>query len=136
MTRTGCDTGFLILWDAQNPAVLKVVDEARNGLRILCFPTPTLAEFLRHLFRQGKSLQSAQRFVWFLSNLPGVSVIPVDIQVALQAAKFAHSFSLPMIDALIFAACLEAGCQEFWTTDRTHFGKLVGAVSRVKVILL
>ena len=40
MTRTDRDTGFLILWDAQNPAVLKVVDEARNGLRLLCFPTP------------------------------------------------------------------------------------------------
>jgi len=136
MTRTGCDTGFLILWDAQDPTVLKAIKEARNGLRLLCFPTPTLAEFLRHQFRQGRSLQSAQRFVWALSNLPSVSVIPIDIQVAFQAAKFTHSYSLPMIDALIFAACLEAGCQEFWTTDRTHFRKLVRAASKVKVIVL
>ncbi|MCX7969732.1 MAG: PIN domain-containing protein [Armatimonadetes bacterium] len=120
MTRTGCDTSFVVRIGTGHSQVDQVMEEARRGLRMLVIPAVVITEFLRLHYRLGTG-SYADGFVLALQNQPYVQVVEINSAVAIRAAKLSHSLGLPTVDALVLAACLEAGCDEFWTTDKQHF---------------
>jgi len=120
MTRTGCDTGFVVRMGTGHLEVDQVISDAKRGLRVLIIPTIVVTEFLRLHYRLGTG-SHAEGFIIALQSQPYVQIVEVGFTTALRAAKLSHSLGLPTVDALILAACLEADCDEFWTTDRQHF---------------
>ncbi|MCS7266010.1 MAG: PIN domain-containing protein [Armatimonadetes bacterium] len=120
MIVSGCDKGFLVNLDKNHPTAIVAEQEAIQGQRLLVIPTVVLAEFARIAYRYGKGKQ-AEQFAMRLTLVPWVRIVLIDTNIALRSARLAHGLGLPILDALILAACLESGCDEFWTTDRQHF---------------
>ncbi len=134
MTRTGCDTGFVIRLETGHSKVSQALQEAAQGLRLLFIPAIVVTEFLRLHYRLGTG-SYADGYIAALQTEPYVQIVEINTAAAVRAAKLSHSLGLPTIDALILAACLEAGCDEFWTTDKQHFA-IAEQQGIVKVIWL
>lgn len=120
MPRTGCDTGFVVRLETGHPRVSQALQEATQGLRLLVIPAIVMTEFLRPHYRLGAG-SYADGYIAALRTEPYVQIVEINTTVAVRVAKLPHSLGLPTIDALILAACLEAGREEFWTTDKQHF---------------
>lgn len=67
------------------------------------------SELLVRPMRSGK--ERADFMHDFLTNYPGLTLLPVDLMVALQAATLRAVASIRLPDALIIASGLLAGCE-------------------------
>jgi len=86
----------------------------------LVLPTIVIYEVQRKLEGANQDVASAR----FLSCAYRTQVLPLDINLAVAAAKVAVQTKLPMADAIIYATAREQGA-ELITMD-THFKGLPG----------
>jgi predicted nucleic acid-binding protein len=79
------------------------------------FSVVSAAEILVRPIRTGQ-----ERFTFmhtFLTQFPNLTVLPMDMVVAVQAASLRATTGIPLPDALVIASGLLAGCDALVTND-------------------
>ena len=94
--------------------------EAAGQLGIV-LSTITVAEILAGPFKQGQTAL-AKRYEKALS---GYELVPVNVEIAVSAARLRARYALKLPDALQLATALEVGAQALVTHDR-DFAKVEG----------
>ena len=90
------------------------VEQEADPLRAF-YSVDSAVELLVRPIRSGP-----QRFAFmhdFLMNYPNLTALPVDLQVAIQAANLRATAGIALPDALIVASGLLAGCEAIVTND-------------------
>ena len=72
----------------------------------------------------------------FLRGFPTLHVLPVDLDVSLQAANVRALTRLPVPDAVIVATAMLAGCEAIITNDRPWSQRLSGLFPRFRWLYL
>jgi predicted nucleic acid-binding protein len=72
----------------------------------------------------------------FLTNFPHLSILPVDMTVAVQAATLRANTGVRLPDAFIIASGLLAGCEAIVTNDEEWRMKLAGLFAQFRWIYL
>ena len=72
----------------------------------------------------------------FLRGFPNLHVLPVDLDVSLQAANVRALTRLPVPDAVIVATAMLAGCEAIITNDRPWSQRLSGLFPRFRWLYL
>ena len=72
----------------------------------------------------------------FLTNFPHLSILPVDMMVAVQAATLRANTGIRLPDAFIIASGLLAGCEAIVTNDQGWRTKLAALFSQFRWIYL
>ena len=72
----------------------------------------------------------------FLRGFPNLHVLPVDLDVALQAANVRALSRLPLPDALLVSSALLAGCEAIVTNDQSWSRRLAVHFPRFRWLYL
>jgi len=89
----------------------------------------TPVEVLTHCKREEEE-ELAARYIEFFKSTPGLAVMPVDWDVALQAATLRATYRMRVPDAIQAATAIVHGADVFITNDRR-----LTKVTEVKVVL-
>jgi predicted nucleic acid-binding protein len=117
----GIDSAPFIYYIENHPsyaaAIQSVIDRAEAGEIRLVTSVLTLTEVLSQpLEKQAPNIAVAYRAV--LLESPELSLLPVNLEMAEQAAFFRARYRLKTADALQIATALQSGCEAFLTNDR------------------
>jgi predicted nucleic acid-binding protein len=119
--RVGIDSNVLIyVLEGSGPlakAAAALLDRIASGEVEGVLATLAIAEVATGPARAG-DLQMVRRYANELSSLEGVQVVPLDIEVAVEAALIRGSGSLTLTDAIHLASARMAGASAFVTNDR------------------
>ena len=72
----------------------------------------------------------------FLRGFPNLHILPVDLDVSLQAANVRALTRLSLPDALIISSALLAGCEAIVTNDQAWSRRLAGHFARFRWLYL
>lgn len=72
----------------------------------------------------------------FLTNFPHLSILPIDMTVAVQAATLRAHAGLRLPDAFVIASGLLAGCEAIVTNDEEWRKKLASSFTQFRWIYL
>jgi predicted nucleic acid-binding protein len=72
----------------------------------------------------------------FLRAFPNLTALPVDLDVALEAANIRAVTRLPMVDAMLVASALLSATEVIVTNDRDWYTRVQGAFPRFRWIYL
>lgn len=72
----------------------------------------------------------------FLRGFPNLHILPVDLDVALQAANVRALTRLPLPDALLISSAVLAGCEAVVTNDQSWGRRLAGHFPRFRWLYL
>jgi predicted nucleic acid-binding protein len=98
---------------------------AEAGEISIVISTITLAEVLSGPLRNGNELLAAQ-YKEALTGAPGWRVVPIDVELAVSAARIRGRYKLRLPDAMQVATAIASGAQALLTNDR--------ALSKIKEI--
>lgn len=124
---------FIYLLD-DYPVFADVADELFeqlvSGGLLGCTSVVTLTETAVFPFRLG--LESvAQRYRSFIADMPQLTLLDINPEVAMYGARLRARYRLRTPDALQLAACIQAGADAFVTNDRQ-----LQRVTEIPVLLL
>lgn len=115
------DTAPIIYWLEGHPRLAErfapAFGAAESGNALIVISTVTLAEVLAGPLRAGNELLTAQ-YREALTRSPGWQVMPVDGDVAVQAARVRTAYRLRLPDAIQVATAIRAGAAALVTHDR------------------
>jgi predicted nucleic acid-binding protein len=118
----GLDTGPLIYYIEESPSFLPKVapffEAAERGEFRIVTSFITLIEVLVHPVREGRR-DLAQQYRDVLLHAPNLMAIPVDGDIAEEAAKLRAHFKLRTPDAIQMATAIQSGASWFFTSDGT-----------------
>lgn len=119
--RIALDTNLFIYAFEQHPqygeTVKAILDEVEAGAVEAVVSTITLTEILTKPIREGNETLE-KRYRLLFTHFPNLTVIPVDVSVAEQAAYLRGKYGLKTPDALIVASAIVARAKLFITNDR------------------
>lgn len=123
VTRLGLDTSSFIYFVETHPQYDALVTEIFQRIALghtLSGVTSviTLCEVLVHPLRRGNAYLQRE-YTDLLLNSANLQTLPVDADVAAQAAVLRAAYNLRTPDALHLATALNAGCEAFLTNDST-----------------
>lgn len=95
----------------------KYFAEPIEDISDLIVPTITIYEVFKKVLSQYDKRKAVDRMVHMKQGM----VVPLDIELALLAAKISHEQKLPMADSIIFATAQHYGAT-IWTQDRDFKG--------------
>ena len=72
----------------------------------------------------------------FIRGFPNLTALPVDLDVALEAANIRAFTRLPMADAVLVASALLSASEAIVTNDRDWYTRLQGAFPRFRWVYL
>lgn len=125
--KIGLDTNILVYLMGGNEEIARLVAKAREKKDILFVSVITIAELYKYSYRQKLSPVDKREWFVLLSDIEkGLRVVDLTSAIARRAASLSHGSSLHLSDALILAALIDEGCDEFYTTDsdfRVYRGK-------------
>lgn len=108
--------------------LLEHIKQIRPGISI---STILLEEFFVKVFKQKR--ESKLDYIMDFLTLGGlVSILEIDKQIAIMAAKIRAKYGIKAPDALHLASAIQSGARFFMTTDR----RLPRAVEGLKIIVL
>jgi predicted nucleic acid-binding protein len=115
------DTAPIIYWLEGHPRFAErfaaVFQAAESGAAAIVISAVTLAEVLAGPLRAGNELLTAQ-YREALTRSPGWQVMPVDVDVAVEAARIRAAYRLRLPDAIQVATAVRAGAAALVTHDR------------------
>lgn len=114
--KIGADTYFLILLSKEDSHAKELFREIASGKHELYISSLCIAELASVLYRKGQP-DLIEKLKMQLVAFPSVNIIPVDLDIASEAAKKKHSLGLSMSDAIIITTALEKSCDVFIAED-------------------
>lgn len=115
------DTAPIIYWLEGHPRLADrfapVFEAAESGTVHIVISTVTLAEVLAGPLRTGDELLTAQ-YREALTCSEGWQVLPLDVELAVEAARIRAVYKLRLPDAIQVATAIRAGAEAFVTHDR------------------
>ena len=134
VTTLGCDTSPIIYLIETHPdydvLVTEIFRRIDHGIMTGFTSAITLTEVLTQPLKQGQiHLQKEYRDL--LLHSANFYTLPINVEIAEQAAGLRAQYGLRTPDALQVAAAQTAGCQVFLTND-----KALKRIQDVKVIIL
>lgn len=119
--RIALDTNVFIYAFEQHPqfgeTVKAILDEVEEGMVEAVVSTITLTEILTKPIREGNETLE-KRYRLLFTHFPNLTVVPVDVSVAEQAAYLRGKYGLKTPDALIVASAIVARAKLLITNDR------------------
>lgn len=116
----GLDTAPLIYYIEENPRYLPILVPFFEALDRREFSivtsTITLLEVLVHPIRQNNQ-QLVQQYRTILSNVTGIEMFPLDINISEHAAQLRGKYNIRTPDAIQMATAIHAGATCFLTND-------------------
>lgn len=116
------DTAPIIYWLEGHPRLADrfapVFEAAEAGSAQLVISTVTLAEVLAGPLRVGNELLTAQ-YREALTRSTGWQVLPLDVEVAVEAARIRAVYRLRLPDAIQVATAIRSGAAALVTHDRS-----------------
>jgi len=107
----GVDTGFFYNLKEGNRLAQKVWQASDVTVSVI-----TIFELEKHSLKSPT--EHWQRL--FMAMKEACFMVPVSLEISLQAARIAHGTGIPSLDSIILASLLSAGCRKIYTSD-THF---------------
>jgi predicted nucleic acid-binding protein len=115
------DTAPIIYWLEGHPRLADrfapVYEAAEAGTARVVISTVTLAEVLAGPLRTGNELLTAQ-YREALTRSAGWQVMPLDVEVAVEAARIRAAYRLRLPDAIQVANAIRCGAAALVTHDR------------------
>ena len=115
------DTAPIIYWLEGHPRLADrfaaVFESVESGNATAVISTVTLAEVLAGPLRSGNELLTAQ-YREALTRSPGWQVTPLDVDLAVEAARVRAAYRLRLPDAIQVATAIRAGAAALITHDR------------------
>ena len=115
------DTAPIIYWLEGHPRLAErfrvIFDGAESGAATVVISTETLAEVLAGPLRAENELLTGQ-YREALTRSPGWQVMPLDIDVAVEAARIRAAYRLRLPGAIQVATAIRAGAAALVTHDR------------------
>jgi predicted nucleic acid-binding protein len=115
------DTAPIIYWLEGHPRLadrfLPVFDAAESGAATIVISTVTLAEVLAGPLRVPDELLTA-RYREALTRSPGWQVMPLDVDIAVEAARIRAAYRLRLPDAIQVATAIRASATALVTHDQ------------------
>jgi predicted nucleic acid-binding protein len=115
------DTAPIIYWLEGHPRLADrfrpVFEAAESGAATIVISTVTLAEVLAGPLRTPDELLTA-RYREALTRSPGWQVMPLDIEVAVEAARIRAAYRLRLPDAIQVATAIRASATALVTHDQ------------------
>jgi predicted nucleic acid-binding protein len=115
------DTAPIIYWLEGNPRLADrfaaVFETVESGGATAVISTVTLAEVLAGPLRSANELLTAQ-YREALTRSPGWQVMPLDVDLAVEAARVRAAYRLRLPDAIQVATAIRAGAAALVTHDR------------------
>jgi predicted nucleic acid-binding protein len=115
------DTAPIIYWLEGHPRLAErfaaVFEAAESDDATVVISTVTLAEVLAGPLRAANELLTA-RYREALTRSPGWQVMPVDVDLAVEAARVRAAYRLRLPDAIQVATTIRAGASALVTHDR------------------
>ena len=115
------DTAPIIYWLEGHPRLADrfapVFEGAESGVVQVVISTVTLAEVLAGPLRIGNELLTAQ-YREALTRSVGWQVMPLDVEMAVEAARIRAAYRLRLPDAIQVATAIRAGAAALVTHDR------------------
>jgi predicted nucleic acid-binding protein len=115
------DTAPIIYWLEGHPRLAErfeaVFEAAASGAARTVISTVTLAEVLGGPLRAGNELLAAQ-YREALTRSAGWSVIPLDVEIAVEAARIRAAYRLRLPDAIQVATAIRSGATALVTHDK------------------
>ena len=115
------DTAPVIYWLQGHPRLAArfgvIFDAAETGAATVVVSTVTLAEVLAGPLRAENELLTAQ-YREALTRSLGWQVMPLDVDVAVEAARIRAAYRLRLPDAIQVATAIRAGAAALVTHDR------------------
>jgi predicted nucleic acid-binding protein len=119
----GVDTGFFYLLKDDHPVALKIWETEE-----VIASAVSIYELQKHILTgEFKDLPLAEKIE------QGITVMPVNKNIAKKAAKISHTFGIHSLDSLILSSLVEAGCKKIYSAD-PHFKEF--REKNIKVIQL
>jgi predicted nucleic acid-binding protein len=113
------------------PLSSAVLEQVESGALLAVASTLTLAELLTRAAQCGDA-QAARDYEGLLTQFPHLSLAPMDVGVARQAALLRGASNVPMADAIHVATAQQAGAGAMVTNDYAWRAW----VARPKLVLL
>ncbi len=134
ITKLGIDTSPFIYFIERHPVYLAIMQEIIQKIdagKIIGYSSVvTLTEVLVHP-KQLKKLTLEKKYRNLLQNSRNFELIPIDANIAEQAAELRAHYNLRTPDTLQLATIYEVGCQAFLTNDKDFKN-----VTELRIILL
>lgn len=134
ITRLGIDSAPLIYLVEKHPIyvdrMIFVLKSISNGAVTAVSSMLTLTEVLTHPLRMGNQAL-VQEYEDILLNSVGFELLPLNSDIARQAARLRARYGLKTPDAIQVATCIYADCDAFLTNDQ-NFKR----VDELKVLML
>lgn len=115
------DTAPIIYWLEGHPRLAErfepVFDAAESGVATIVISTVTLAEVLAGPLRAGNELLTAQ-YREALMRSAGWQLMPLDADIAIEAARIRVAYRLRLPDAVQVATAIRTGAAALVTHDR------------------
>lgn len=115
------DTAPIIYWLEGHPRLAErftaVFETVESGEATAVISTVTLAEVLAGPLRAGNELLTAQ-YREALTRSPGWRAMPLDVDLAVEAARVRAAYRLRLPDAIQVATAIRAGAAALVTHDR------------------
>jgi predicted nucleic acid-binding protein len=115
------ETAPIIYWIAGHPRWAErfapVFEAAESGTATIVISTVTLAEVLAGPLRVPDELLTA-RYREALTRSPGWQVLPLDVEVAVEAARIRAAYRLRLPDAMQVATAIRANATALVTHDQ------------------
>ncbi len=113
--------------------LLRRIEDSRDSLRGYY----SVVSAVELLVRPIRTSQERFTFMYsFLLEYPSLTVLPMDLTVAVQAANLRASSNIPLPVAVVVASGLLAGCEAIVTNDERWKKKLEPAFPRFRWIYL
>ena len=98
--RLGIDTGFFVALANDHPRAQELWRELALGTHSFTISSLTVCEILVYFYQRGNGDRAAQ-WVRLVTDLDGVQIVPVSLEIAVRAARCRHSLGLPTVDSVI-----------------------------------
>ena len=108
--------------------ILKNIESGQNP----CFISAVTLTELLTAPAQADDLTAMRDYEMYLLNFPHLTIVPIDVEVATEAAHLRASTGLPTPDAIILATAVQTKAKAIITNDKRWRNKL----SDIDIILL
>jgi len=130
--KVGLDTGFFLRLLQGNPLAIEIYEQILDDK--LCGVVSVIVAFeLKRLSLKSGNIVDPDAYSVLEQSLPSLfEIIPLDLELALEAALVSHGTGLPTADAIIYTTYKKAGCKIVYTVD-SHFKRVSQGVPQIVI---
>ncbi len=118
------DTWFILKVFEKDQQGAQIIEDTKLGKARIIIPISTFAEATKKLMQGGVPYSVIELFFQGVESSEKVTLISLEKDIALEAAKIALSYNIAMLDAFVAATAKTMGCEYVLTKD-TDFKPLI-----------